>query len=95
METNKKPLFELGLEVSTPGAMQELSKAGVRLMELLRRHRSGDWGDLSQDDKEENELALKEGFRILSAYKLPTGQKLWVITEADRSVTTILKPDEY
>lgn len=64
-------------------------------MELLARHISGDWGDLGAEDKEENELSLKEGFRILSAYKLPTGQKLWVITEADRSATTILKPEEY
>lgn len=95
METNKKPLFALGQTVATPGALEELQKAGMSGFEFLARHLAGDWGDLSQEDKEENELSLKEGFRILSAYKLPTGQKLWVITEADRSATTILRPDEY
>jgi len=95
METNKKSLFALGQTVATPGAIKELEKAGISGMELLARHISGDWGDLGAEDKEENELSLKEGFRILSAYKLPTGQKLWVITEADRSATTILKPEEY
>lgn len=95
METNKKPLFELGVEVSTPEAMKELRKARVSNDELLKRHVRGDWGDLSQADREENELAIKKGYRILSAYTLPTGQKIWVITEADRSATTILKPDEY
>lgn len=95
METNKKPLFALGRTVATPGALEELEKAGVSGQELFNRHITGDWGDLCKADKEENELSLKEGFRILSAYKLPTGQTLWIITEADRSATTILKPDEY
>lgn len=95
METNKKPLFELGIEISTPGAIEELRKARVSFGEILKRHTHGDWGDLCKEDKEQNELALKEGGRILSAYTLPTGGKLWVITEADRSATTIIKPDEY
>ncbi len=56
---------------------------------------TGDWGDLDDEDKKENELSVKEGFRILSAYKLETGVKVWVITEWDRSVTTIFLPDEY
>lgn len=62
---------------------------------LLGRHQSGDWGDLSAEDIKENEFSVKEGFRLLSAYKLETGVKVWVITEADRSVTTILLPSEY
>lgn len=95
METNTKPLFSLGRTLITPGAIEALEKAGISGLELLARHLSGDWGDLCEADKEENELSLKEGFRILSAYTLATGQKLWVITEADRSATTILKPDEY
>jgi hypothetical protein len=56
---------------------------------------AGDWGELDDDDKRENELSLREGFRLLSAYRLSTGVKLWIITEADRSVTTLLLPDEY
>ena len=95
METNKKPLFALGQTLATPGALEELQKAGISGLELLARHMAGDWGDLCREDKQENELSLKEGFRLLSAYKLPTGEKLWVITEADRSATTILRPDEY
>jgi len=63
-------------------------------MGLVQRHMSGDWGDLSAEDKAENELSLREGFRILSAYELE-GQRYWIITEADRSVTTILLPQEY
>ncbi len=62
----------------------------------LKRHVRGDWGDLSQEDKDENELALKEGdLRLLSAYEKEGQPKIWIITEADRSVTTILFPDEY
>jgi hypothetical protein len=56
---------------------------------------SNDWGDLSDEDVRENELSLKEGFRLLSTYRTAKGQKLWIITEADRSSTTILLPDEY
>ncbi|KKN39327.1 hypothetical protein LCGC14_0744320 [marine sediment metagenome] len=65
------------------------------LGDLLRRHASGDWGDLSPDDRKANEEALKNGDRLLSAYHLLSGVKLWVITEADRSSTCILLPDEY
>ncbi len=56
---------------------------------------TGDWGDLDDEDKKENELSVKQGFRILSAYNLENGEKVWVITEWDRSVTTILLPEEY
>jgi hypothetical protein len=61
----------------------------------VSRHLTGDWGDLEVEDKVENELSLREGFRLLSAYHLPDGTKVWIITEADRSVTTVLLPDEY
>lgn len=72
-----------------------MNEAGQGSIELLLRHVNGDWGDLDDEDKKENELSVKEGFRILSAYELDTGVKLWVITEWDRSVTTILLPEEY
>jgi hypothetical protein len=61
----------------------------------LRRHISQDWGELSEEDVRENELALREGFRLLSAYRTNAGDRIWVITEADRSATTILLPSEY
>ena len=61
----------------------------------LGRHAKGDWGDLCQEDKQENEFSLKEGFRLLSAYERNGLPKIWIITEADRSATTILFPDEY
>ena len=91
----QQPKFSLGQTVATPGALKALMAAGQTPLELLQRHIAGDWGDLPEEDKAENELSLKAGFRILSAYKLMTGVKVWVITEADRSATTILLPDEY
>jgi hypothetical protein len=96
MTDTNKALFPLGQVVATPGALDALGGEGIGAEELLKRHVSGDWGELCADDRRENELSLKEGFRILSAYTLArTGVKLWVITEADRSVTTLLLPDEY
>jgi hypothetical protein len=86
------PRFPLGQVVATAGAASKLTQAQIR--ELLARHVAGDWGDLPPEDVQENELSLKEGFRILSAYKVD-GVAYWVITEADRSVTTILLPEEY
>ena len=67
---------------------------GIDGLALLSRHVTGDWGDLGEEDKQENELSVRKGFRILSAYG-KGDRKLWVITEADRSVTTILRPDDY
>lgn len=61
----------------------------------LQRHSQGDWGNLCDEDKKENELSLKQGFRLLSAYEADNLPKIWIITEADRSVTTVLFPDEY
>ncbi len=65
------------------------------VMSSLTRHRSGDWGNLTDEDKQENELSLKAGYRLLSAYETKGLPKIWIITEADRSATTILFPDEY
>ena len=91
-----KALFPLGQVVATPGALSALGGEGIGSEALLQRHVTGDWGELSEEDRRENELSVREGFRILSSYKLPrTGVKLWVITEADRSATTLLLPDEY
>jgi hypothetical protein len=89
-------LFTLGQIVATPGALSALGGEGVGADGLLQRHITGDWGELSEGDRCENERSVKEGFRILSSYVLPrTGVKIWVITEADRSATTLLLPDEY
>jgi hypothetical protein len=86
--------FPLGQTLATPGALEALQAAGQDPAELLVRHQGGDWGDLDAEDKQENELSLKQGFRLLSAYYLTTGVKVWVITESDRS-STILLPSEY
>src|ERR1043165_7147304 len=90
------PLFPPGQIVATPGALALLERANKPCWQFLSRHLRGDWGDaLSQDDKTENELSLKQGFRLLSSYKVIDGEKLWIITEADRSATTLLLPNEY
>jgi len=80
----------------TPGAEEALMIAGQTGIEFLRRHMSCDFGELSDEDVRENELSLREGFRVLSAYRTARGQRLiWIITEADRTSTTILLPSEY
>jgi len=90
------PLFASGQIVATPGALDLLERSGHSPGALLRRHLTGDWGDLCADDKARNDAALEEGFRLHSAYSLGSaGEKIWVITEADRSVTTLLLPGEY
>jgi hypothetical protein len=94
-QTERKALFDLGSLVSTPGALAALAKSGQTPLDFLSRHITGDWGDLEEEDRKENELSVKKGFRILSSYKTNAGQKVWVITEADRSVTTLLLPEEY
>jgi len=94
-EREPERLFEQGQLVGTPGALQALQDAEQDPFELLHRHASGDWGGLEDEDKKENELSVGKGLRIFSAYELSTGAKVWVITEADRSATTILLPDEY
>ncbi len=96
---NNHVLFELGRIVATPEALRALEGAGLTPDALLARHRRGDWGDLDEHDKQENERAL-DGARLVSAYDLPNGKTsygrtVWIITEDDRSVTTLLLPDEY
>ena len=88
-------LFPLGQLVATPGALDAMWRNGTGAWTYLSRHLTGDWGDLSAEDRAENELSLREGFRLLSAYALPDGTRLWIITEADRSATTLLLPEEY
>ena len=90
-----KPLFPLGQVVATPGALAALVVAGQTPYEFLNRHVTGDWGTLPEEDVEENERALKHGYRIFSGYNLSDGTRMWVITEHDRSVTTLLLPLEY
>ncbi len=87
--------FSLGRTVATPGALEALTDAGQGPQEFLARHVNGDWGDCDAEDRTENELSLKEGFRIFSVYHTKKGVKIWVITEADRSSTCILLPEEY
>ena len=87
--------FALGQTFITPGAEEALQIAGQTAIEFLRRHMSCDWGELSDADIAENELSLKQGFRLLSNYQTGKGQQLWIITEADRSSTTLLTPSEY
>jgi hypothetical protein len=95
MKTVSKTKFSLGQCVATPGAREALRSAEQSPIEFLARHVRGDWGEVSEHDAEANALALEQGFRILSAYRTWLGEELWIITEADRSVTTILLPDEY
>jgi hypothetical protein len=87
--------FELGRLVITPAASAALEVANVSGVLLLARHIRCDWGDLAEEDRLQNDLALLLGMRVLSSYALPNGGKVWIITEADRSATTILLPDDY
>lgn len=91
------PRFSLGETVATPGALEVLKQAEKAPAEYLLRHVQGDWGeDLPEEGVQENEFSVEHGFRILSSYSIPeTDERLWIITEHDRSVTTLLKPDEY
>jgi hypothetical protein len=90
-----RPLFALGAVVATPGAIEALKEAGQLPQEFLHRHIRGDWGDLDPHDVQANERAILDGDRILSAYSTKIGTRLWVITEHDRSYTTLLLPSEY
>jgi hypothetical protein len=95
--------FKMGQLVATPGSLEVLLDINVLPIQLIRRHMSGDWGAIHPEDRDLNELALIDGGRLMSVYKLKTAQAskedddvtIWVITEADRSVTTILLPSEY
>ena len=91
------PKFQTGQVVATPGALRMLQQAGVTPMTLLARHAFGDWGDLCDEDKEANDLALAIGDRIFSSYAVGVGMsatKVWVITEADRTSTCVSLPEE-
>lgn len=92
------PRFPLGACVATPGAIRVLGEEGgdwrFNAAPLLARHQNGDWGDVLPEDARENELSLREGFRIISSYETG-GERVWIITEADRSSTCILLPEEY
>ena len=96
-----KPRFQLGQIVATPGAIDALTKSGQQPAEFLARHQYGDWGELDEEDRKSNDAAIAhEGDvdqqdRILSAYRTRLNVKIWVITERDRSVTTLLLPEEY
>ena len=85
--------FSIGQLVATPGALGALTP--MEITTGLLRHQRGDWGDLCQDDIDENDRSLREGSRLLSAYQSAGGKKFWIITEWDRSVTTVLLPSEY
>jgi hypothetical protein len=91
----KAILFPLGNIYLTIGAKEALAESNELPFKFLSRHQTGDWGELCEDDKRENELSVKEGFRILSAYRTTQNVKLWIISEATRETTTILLPEEY
>jgi len=87
--------FARGQVVATPGALQALEKAEQLPAAFLDRHVNGDWGEVPEADKQENAWSVAQGFRILSAYTTSAGDRIWILTEADRSATTIVLPDEY
>jgi hypothetical protein len=87
--------FALGRVTATPGALTALERAEQLPAEFLDRHVNGDWGEVPDEDKQENELSVEQGFRILSAYTTSAGDKLWILTEADRSATILLLPEDY
>lgn len=94
------PLFKVGRVLATPAAIDALTKSGQVPFEFIARHVRGDFGDLSEEDRRLNDEAVKDGSRILSAYRLKSGVKLWLITEAEdeqgqRAASTILLPEEY
>lgn len=89
------PLFPLGRVVATPHVLDVLKDHGVMPLQLLQRHVRGDWGELCLEDVKANQDALRYGTRLFSSYTLGEGVKVWIITEADRSVTTFLMPDDY
>ena len=87
------PKFSWGRLVGTPGAVAALERAKQLPAEFMDRHVSGDWGEV--EDPEQNELALQKGLRLLSVYKTKEGETIWILTEADRSYTTLMLPEDY
>lgn len=95
-----KPDFSIGKLLATPAALETLEEANVDIIDLVERHISKDWGNLSDEDNRLNDEALHDGSRILSAYIVPTDVKIWIITEAEddngeRAATTVLLPEDY
>lgn len=90
-----RPLFRLGQIVATPDALASLERAGQGVWDFLARHVQGDFGEVDAEDRRANLDAIEQGERILSAYTLRTGERLWVITEADRSSSCVLLPENY
>lgn len=88
-------LFPLGRLLASPGALEAMERAHENPVHLLARHATGDWGELDAEDRAANDRALETGNRILSAYTLAGGDVIWIITEADRSATTLLLPRDY
>lgn len=87
--------FGLGVLVATPGALAALRESGQTPADFLKRHARGDWGDVDGHDHKQNEIALRDGGRLLSCYSTRKGVTVWVVTEADRSSTCLLLPGEY
>ena len=90
-----RQVLELGRVVATPSAIEELRETEQSPSEFVNRHLSGDWGNLCEEDRRLNDEAIENGSRVLSSYVLNTGKKIWVITEADRSSTCLLLPEDY
>jgi hypothetical protein len=84
----------LGRVVATPGALKLLAEAREHPFDYLARHATGDWGELCAFDRRQNEIALRDGYRVFSSYDV-LAERVWIITEANRSITTILLPEEY
>ncbi len=95
MTTRTIKPFPLGQIVATPGALSIIEEAGQSPLEFLIRHVRNDWGEVCTDDWALNDEALVSGDRLLSAYRTSKGERLWIITEANRAATTFLLPDEY
>lgn len=91
----KKPRFPLGRLMTTPGALDAIQESNQSPVDFLARHAQGDWGDIDDEDKKANEAAIKQQSRVFSAYHTTDGAKLYVITEWNRSLTTILLPEDY
>lgn len=89
------PLFALGQVLATPGALELLETHQLTALPFVLRHVSGDWGDICAEDRQSNADALQYGYRLMSVYELSKTERLWIITEADRSSTTLLLPEEY
>jgi hypothetical protein len=92
-ESSAQPKFQLGSIVATPHALEHVTHADI--VKALSRHVKGDWGDVHEEDAGANDLALTTGTRLLSVYTSSSGRTFWVLTEADRSATTVLLPEDY